>query len=123
MTHPNSLANLVYGTKTAKFRIGAHSNALIIKALLDGVLTIPELAEESGLHQTGVRRYLRALERVSAVHISHWEPDDRGGMTRRVFKLGVGKNAKAPVKTPAQRNREYRARQRMKNHPILRLAA
>lgn len=126
--HANSLANLGHNTRgRPKLRITAISNAKMMKALMDGLLTIPEIAEECGLHPSGVGKYCAALYREGVIRIHHWEEDIAGRRTLRVyaFRMNGEKDAKPPRATPSQRQAKHRAKLKMVRHQniILGIAA
>ena len=94
-------------------KVNALSYAQLIKTLLPGCYTLPELAEETGLHYMTVRAYVRELHKAGVIHISHWEKDCRDRDALRVYKLGKGRDAKREKLTAAQRQARVRARQQM----------
>lgn len=89
-------------------RINQLSNAKLIRLLLEGVLDCKALAAESGIHYTTVLSYVAALRTEGAVYIDHWEPDARGAMRVKVYRLGVGVDALQPTYTNAERSKRYR---------------
>lgn len=102
------------GTKNrAVCKVNAMSQALLIKALVPGDLTIPELAEECGLHYQTVRQYLIHLHAAGAIHICRWDQDSRGRYLLRVYKLGPGKDAPRVYVGSSLRTKQYRERKRM----------
>ena len=102
-------------------RLGPLSVAKIMRALLDGPSTVPELQETSGLSVSTLYEYLRALRKEGVVHVSGWEKDATGRESLRVFKLGPGKDAPRQRKSKAQIARECRQRKSVAN--LLRLMA
>ena len=89
-------------------RINQLSNAKLIRLLLEGELPAIALAAESGIHYTTVLAYIKALHVEGAVYIDHYEPNSRGAMCVKVYKLGIGVDAKPPTLTDAQRGKRYR---------------
>lgn len=89
-------------------KINAFSQAQLIKLLLEGTHTCAELAELTGLHYVTVLQYTRELHRAGAAHIHRWEKDSRGRDIRRVYQLGVGRDAKRQRMTSAQKAARYR---------------
>jgi hypothetical protein len=94
-------------------KMGAITQAQLIKLMLDGELTCVELAEETGLHYVTVLQYTRELHRAKACFIHHYEKDRRGRDNAKVYKIGVGRDAKREKLTPAQRQARVRDRRRM----------
>lgn len=93
-------------------KINRFTQAHLIKLLLDGTYNCQELAEETGLHYVTVLDYTRELHRVGAAYIDHWEKDSRGRDVIKVYKLGVGKDAKRHVRSAVERQRAYRAKKK-----------
>ena len=93
-------------------KINGFTQAVLIKHLLEGVYSIRELADITGLHPVTVTDYTRELHRVGAAHIDHWEKDNRGRDSIKVYKLGPGKDAKREKLTPAQRQARCREKAR-----------
>lgn len=91
-------------------KINAITQAQLIKLLLEGTYTCVELAEMTGLHYVTVLQYTRELHRAGAAHIAHWEKDERGRDNVKVYKLGVGRDAKRQRMTEAQKQARYRAK-------------
>lgn len=89
--------------------------AQLIKLLLEGVYTCQELAEETGLHYVTVLQYTRELHRAGAAYIDHWEKDSRDRDSLKVYKVGVGKDARRSKLTSAQRQERVRKRKKMAN--------
>lgn len=100
--------------RSPQVKIGAITYALLVKAMLDGVYTCIELAQETGLHYVTVLNYTRAMHRAGAAHICRWEPDTRGRHLIKIYKIGAGKDAKRFKLTQAERQ----ARVRLKNKNI-----
>lgn len=94
-------------------KINAISQAKLIKLLLDGDRTCQELAEETGLHYVTVLQYTRELHREKAAHICRWDKDARGRDILKVYKLGVGRDAKRERMTSAQKQARVRSRKKM----------
>lgn len=92
----------------AQIKVNAMSQALVIKALLEGPSSLRELAEVSGLHYVTVREYMSAMHKAKAAHISGWEKDMRGRDNIKVYSLGSGKDRLRERMTQAQRAQRYR---------------
>jgi hypothetical protein len=95
---------------TRAVRLGPLSVAKLMRALLDGPCSMPELQHTSGLSINTLHGYMRALRKEGVVHISGWEKDATGRDSLRVFKLGAGKDAPRRRKPKAQVARECRKR-------------
>lgn len=93
-------------------KINAITQAQLIKLLLDGTYNCKELAQETGLHYVTVLQYTRELHRARAAHIAGWEKDSRGRDLAKIYKLGVGKDAKRQRKTDAEKQVAYRIKQK-----------
>ena len=90
-------------------KINAITQAKLIEAMLDGVYTCQELADQTGLHYVTVLQYARELHRAKAAHISGWDKDERGRDVIKIYKIGRGKDAKREKMTGAQRQARSRA--------------
>jgi transcriptional regulator with XRE-family HTH domain len=93
-------------------KLNAITQAQLIKLLLDGIYTCEQLAEETGLHFVTVLQYTRELHRFGAAHISSWEKDSRGRDIIKVYKIGIGKDAKREKLTGAERQERVREKRR-----------
>lgn len=93
-------------------KINAIMQANLIKLLLEGTYTCKELAEMVGAHYVTVCQYTRELHRAGAAHIASWEKDRRGCDVLKVYKLGVGRDAKRSKKTHAERQTAYRTKKK-----------
>jgi predicted ArsR family transcriptional regulator len=94
--------------KKPVIRVNAIAIAEMLKAAQEGVYTAYELSEISGLSINTVRGYINVFHKNGIVHISDWEEDLRGNRTRKVFKLGKGKDMPKPKQTASEVNRRYR---------------
>jgi predicted ArsR family transcriptional regulator len=90
-------------------KINALTQAQLIKAMLDGVYTCRELAEETGLHYVTVLQYTRELHAAGAAHICAWEKDGRGRDVIKIYKIGEGRDVRRKKMTPAERQAKSRA--------------
>jgi hypothetical protein len=102
-------------------KINAITQADLIKRLLEGIHSCQALAELTGLHYVTVLQYTRELHRAGAAHISSWEKDVRGRDSVKIYKLGVGRDAKREKLTSA--DRQVRARARKKAHDLTKVMA
>lgn len=108
MTHPDA----------GRVRITALANADLLRALFeaerDGVgLSYAELAEVTGLSETTMRDYIRALRRRKLVPVVSWGEDVKGARTIREFAWGPDKKDKPqPRMTGAERSARYKAKMR-----------
>ena len=93
-------------------KMGAITQAQLIKHLLEGIYSCQELAEMTGLHYVTVLQYTRELHRFGAAHISSWEKDSRGRDIIKIYKIGSGKDAKREKMTQAERQARHRAKTR-----------
>lgn len=98
--------------KTRKIKVNALSYAQLVKHMLEGVYTLQQLAEETGLHYLTVCQYARELHRAGAAHISSWEADSRGRDMVRIYKIGAGRDAKRQKLTGAERQAVVREKRR-----------
>lgn len=98
--------------KRRMVKINRFTQARLIALLLEGIYTCQELAEETGLHYVTVLDYTRELYRAKAAFIKAWEPDSRGRYMIKVYQIGVGKDARKPKKTSAQRTEAHRAKKK-----------
>jgi pyocin large subunit-like protein len=93
-------------------KINAFTQGVLIKNMLEGTYSCAELAEITGLHYVTVQQYARELHRAGAAHISSWEKDSRGRDVVKIYKIGVGKDAKREKLTGAQRQERVREKRR-----------
>lgn len=105
----------------AIIKINAFIQGVLIKHLLEGTYNCQELAEITGLHYVTVQQYTRELHRAGAAHIASWEKDNLGRDVVKVYKIGVGKDAKREKLTGAQR--QARTRSKRQAHQILQVMA
>jgi transcription initiation factor IIE alpha subunit len=89
-------------------RVNAIAIAEMLKAAQEGVCTSYELKEISGLNLNTVRGYMNVFHKAGVVHICDWEEDPRGNRTRKVYKLGKGKDMPKPKQSMSEINRRYR---------------
>lgn len=102
-------------------KINAFTQGVLIKNMLEGTYNCQELAEITGLHYVTVQQYTRELHRAGAAHISSWEKDARGRDVIKVYKIGVGKDAKREKLTGAQR--QERSREKRKAQQLAQVMA
>lgn len=93
-------------------KVNAMSQAKLIKLLLRGVYTCEQLAEKTGLHYVTVLQYTRELWLAGAAYIDHWEKDSRGRDNVKVYRVGIGSDAKRTRLTSAERQARSRAKQK-----------
>lgn len=87
------------------------SAALLVESLMEGPSTVYEIASDTGLSYTTVRRYVRALYLRRLCHVAGWDADTFGRLTLRAYKLGRAKDAiKPPAPSRAERARSQRQR-------------
>ena len=108
--------------KRKTVKINAVLYARMCSLMTTGDMTCQELAEETGLHLVTVYQYTRELHRFGAAHICRYEPDARGRHIIKIYKLGVGKDAKRVRMTGAQRQARSRAKRQALSNPLLQLA-
>ena len=89
-------------------RVNAIAIAEMLKAAQEGIYTSWELVEITGLTINTVRGYMNVFHKAGIIHICDWEEDARGNRTRKVYKLGAGKDAKKPKLSQSEVNRRYR---------------
>lgn len=93
------------------------AHALMVKAMIENIdQDNHQIADYCGLTYLTVCRHTAALHQVGAAHIYDWKPDQRGAFTVRVFRLGAGDDAIAPVRPRAVRAREQRKREKLRAH-------
>lgn len=89
------------------------SAALMMRALMDGPSSVPEIAYETGISYVTVRRYVRALRDRRVIHIAAWDVDARGRRTLAAYSFGDRHDAPRPPRaTAAQRQAAHRERAR-----------
>lgn len=85
--------------------------AMIVEELVAGPSTWTDLAEKTGLCRGSVLAIVRALRARNLVHIAGWERDAAGRVNVPAFGFGAAPDAKKPVKSRNEINRDWRARQ------------
>lgn len=91
-------------------KMSAITQAHLVKLLLDGVYTCPELAQETGLHYVTVLQYCRELHRAGAAHICDWGLDSFGRDALKIYKIGAGKDRPRRSLSRAEIAKRYRAK-------------
>lgn len=85
--------------------------ARIIECLLDGVHTVKELHDESGLGLNTIRKLMTVMKRRDRIFIAAWERDSSpaGRYTIPAYALGSGPDVLRPLsKTATERSRRRR---------------
>lgn len=77
-------------------RPGVLADAMMIRALLDGPCTVSDLEEASGLVRRTVQERIKALRKVRAVYIAHWEQDAIGRYNIHAWQMGDKRDAPKP---------------------------
>lgn len=95
-----------------QIKINAVAHAQLIKYMLEGTYNCRELAELTGMHYVTVVQYTRQLHRAGACHVFMWDKDTRGRDAIKIYKLGVGQDAKRQSISARERNRRYRAKRK-----------
>lgn len=108
----------------APSRLNALCVAKMIRYMQEVPSSVHDLAEYTGLAVSTVRRFVLALAREKAIHVTAWEQDGLNRYTTKVYSFGEGKDVirPQPVKSLALRRREKRQRVRA-NRPLMLLAA
>lgn len=112
------------GQTTAPRRCGHLCVAKMLKALTEGDQTVEDLVEVSGLCDVTVRAYVLTFRKEKAIHVSGWDVDRRGRVTRPAYSIGEKKDVVRKVVpiNGAERARKYRERKRI-SRIMLALAA
>jgi hypothetical protein len=97
-----------------KTRISWVSNAALLRCLVDGPHTVPELCEETGLSEGVCRGYVRLMNQRKLVYVCAWLPSRQGAPVIRQWRWGPDKpDAPRPRRqTQKQRAARYRERTR-----------
>lgn len=90
-------------------KVNALSYAHMVRLMIDGLYTIEEIAEQTGLHYVTVCQYARELHRAQAAHICAWQPDARDRDALKIYKIGLGKDVKRRKLSSKERQRRHRA--------------
>jgi hypothetical protein len=93
-------------------KINAFTQGVLIHHMLEGVYTCVELAELTGLHYVTVLQYTRELHRAKAAYICAWDKDPLGRDVIKIYKIGIGKDAKREKMTPAERQAKHRSKKK-----------
>lgn len=93
-------------------RMGPITYAKMIKLMLEGEYTCPQLAEMTGLGIKSIYWYTRELHREGAAHICRWGEDTKGRRFVKVYKIGWGIDIPRPIASDKERSRLYRLRKK-----------
>ena len=112
---PNSVIALNKYRTTNKRKVPVNHYTLLnlIEALQNGVYSMTELAEESGLHYHTVRNFCKLAHARKMIQICMWEKDTRGRDMIKIFKWGKGTDAKRTKISSKDRTKAYRDKLRM----------
>ncbi len=103
-------------------------NALCVAKMIRYMQEVPssayDVAEYTGLGVQACRRYLLALAKEKAIHVTSWDQDKLMRFTTKVYAFGEGLDAPKPkpLKSQSERRRERHERTRT-NLPLHLLAA
>lgn len=98
-----------------KVRLNPLANAKLMRTLYEGSHSIAELIEATGLGERSVITYLIHLRKLKLVRIGSWDTARNGAATIPCFEWAPDKrDVPKPVKSVAQRSKEYRARKILK---------
>ncbi len=101
--------------RSRPIRITALSQAIILRELYEGPISIAGLAQVSGCGETTIGTYIRALRKLKLVRIAGWDVAPNGAAVIPCFEWAPDKkDIPKPVKSPAQRSRESRARRKLR---------
>lgn len=105
---------------------GARNYARLIDLLLTTGGSVEEIVEVTGFHEATVYRYIKALRElrnsansVKKLRIIGWSADQRGYLTRPVYKLEPGYDARRPRVTDGQKSKAYRQRKAKAAAPMI----
>lgn len=93
-------------------RINAFTQGVLIHNMLEGNYNCIELAEMTGLHYVTVLNYTRELHRAKAAYICGWDKDSLGRDVIKIYKIGIGRDAKREKLTPAERQAKHRSKKK-----------
>jgi hypothetical protein len=104
---------LIPGGRAVK--ITALSQAVILRELYEGPISIAGLIAASGCGETTIVSYLKALRKLKLVRIGGWDVALNGAAVIPCFEWAPDKkDAPKPVKTAAERSRKSRALKKLK---------
>lgn len=89
-------------------KVNAIAYANLVKLMMEGVYTMQELAEQTGLHYVTVCQYTRELHRLGAAHICAWQPDSRDRDAIKIYKIGAAKDKSRRRLSASERQRRHR---------------
>ena len=101
-------------TMARRLRINADAFARLVGAIAERPRSYPQIAEITGLHDTTIREYVKALHHHKQVHVAARAPDRAGRLIVPMFLLGFGIDvppAKHAPMTAAERKRKQRSRE------------
>jgi len=92
-------------------RISWNTNAVLMRTLWDGPHTMAELVEETGLSQSTIRGYIKAMRKQKLVAIVDLLMSGNGNRCIHVYQWRPDtKDYRVPKMTQAQRQARYRER-------------
>lgn len=77
-------------------RASCAAYAALFDTMYYGEFTIPELIEASGMCESTVRKFILAMRHRNMLHVVAYDNDNQGRLTRKVYKLGAGKDVPRP---------------------------
>lgn len=95
-------------------RINHIKLAKTLAMLQQGPLTAAKLATDAQIHLITAQRWLRALHKENAIHITGWLPDTMGRDSTPIYAIGPGTNTPRKRLSHAENMRRYRARLKQK---------
>lgn len=94
------------------FKMNAASNAKLMKLLMEGIYSCKELSEETGLAYHTVLNYCKEMHLAKVVHIGSWEECSLGRQQIKIYKFGVGKDAKRRTVSCSESSKRYYAKKK-----------
>lgn len=83
--------------------------AQMIRLIMDGVHTLSDISEKTGMDYETVRPFVKELHAAGVVHIAGYRKRVKVGKPSALYALGMGIDAPYPVaKTGTKRTREWR---------------
>lgn len=107
--------------RPAKLRITAHSQAIILRALVDGPCTIQDLIDESGLNISAVYNYVRELRKHKLIYLVDKAPDRRGQKSLDIWRFGPDK--RDTYRPTSAKERQKKCRENKKKREVHALLA
>jgi transcription initiation factor IIE alpha subunit len=103
-----------------RHRMTAAALAAMMSMLVDGLASVNDLREATGLNKDVIRKYLEALHNAKVARIQRWGADDRGRHIIPEWGMGAYEHATKPK--PEAKTKIHARYDAKRRAPLARLA-